>query len=257
MPDCVGGLRANTSKGTLARVLSLLEARPPGRLLDAPAGEGAFSRLARDAGHEVVALELDPTVFRLEDVPVRCADLNDRLPIPDASFDYVVCIDGIEHLENPYHALREFARTLRPGGELFLSTPNVSALRSRARYLFTGFHNKGKTPLAEECPSPLHHIGLIAFPALRYALHREGFRLREITTNRIKAAAWATLPLLPLAALATRIAFRHEKDPRQRVLNREIERQLLSWPVSLGETLIVSAIRSAPPAPAGPTANSP
>jgi SAM-dependent methyltransferase len=227
-------------------VRSLLRARPRGRLLDAPAGEGAFSRLAKDLSFDVVALELDPSGFRLDDVEVRRGDLDEALPFPDGDFDYVACIDGIEHLENPYHAIREFARVLRPGGELFLTTPNISALRSRARYLFTGFHNKGKTPLAEESPSPLHHINLLAFPALRYALHRHGFRLRVISANRVKAASWPYLVLLPLAAGATRLAFRHEKDPRQRELNREIRRQMVSWPVAMGETLVLVATRNSP-----------
>ena len=107
----------------------------------------------------------------------------------------------------------------------------------------TGFHNKGKLPLQEERPSPLHHINLMTFPELRYALHRSGLRLQTLTTNRVKPSALPYLLLYPFVALGTLFAFRREHDRRQRVLNREILRQLLSWSVAGGETLILSATK--------------
>ena len=237
----IGELTAATSKGTVGRLLSLVERRPPGQVLDAPAGQGATSRLLHEAGFDVTALEMVAENFAAREVRVVPADMNVPLPFPDEAFDYVVSVDGIEHLENTFACVREFGRVLRPGGELFLSTPNVSAFRSRARFLLTGFHNKWKKPLTEETPDPLHHLNLVTFPEIRYALHRSGFVLCEITTNRVKLAAWPYVLLYPFAALATALAFAKEKDPRQRELNREIYRQSLSFPVAMGETLIVSA----------------
>lgn len=241
--EIVDGLRANTSRGTTRRVLSLLTRRPPGRVLDVPAGAGALSQLLRSSGLRVIAVELVTRDFGASGVPLVSADLDHALPFPDESFDCVGSVDGIEHLENPYLAVREFARVLRPGGRLVLSTPNISAFRSRGRYLVTGFHNKGKLPLQEERPSPLHHINLMTFPELRYALHRSGLRLQTVTTNRVKPSALPYLLLYPFVALGTLFAFRREHDRRQRVLNREILRQLLSWSVAGGETLILSATK--------------
>ena len=43
----------------------------------------------------------------------------------------------------------EGGRVLRPGGLFVLSTPNVSSLRSRFRFLLTGGHNRFKLPLDE------------------------------------------------------------------------------------------------------------
>ena len=47
--------------------------------------------------------------------------------------------------------------------------------------------------------------------------------------------------LYPFNAFFTLVAFRHEKDSIQRQLNKEIFRQMLSWPVVMGETLILLA----------------
>jgi SAM-dependent methyltransferase len=49
------------------------------------------------------------------------------LPYPDARFDLVVAMDVIEHLPEPLPWLRELVRVTRPGGHLFLTTPNYAS----------------------------------------------------------------------------------------------------------------------------------
>jgi 2-polyprenyl-3-methyl-5-hydroxy-6-metoxy-1,4-benzoquinol methylase len=46
-------------------------------------------------------------------------------------FDAVVSIDGIEHIERPFDFIRECRRMIRKDGVLIISTPNLTALRSR------------------------------------------------------------------------------------------------------------------------------
>lgn len=43
---------------------------------------------------------------------------------PDASFDTAVSLETIEHVPNPPQAVKELARVLKPGGRLYLTTPN-------------------------------------------------------------------------------------------------------------------------------------
>jgi SAM-dependent methyltransferase len=49
----------------------------------------------------------------------------------DGSFDAVVMIQLIEHLENPRGAFARVGRLLRPGGTFILETPNVGGLDYR------------------------------------------------------------------------------------------------------------------------------
>ncbi len=53
---------------------------------------------------------------------LRFGDVT-RLPFANGSFDAVLSLDVLEHVPDYQAALREFARVLRPGGELVLSVP--------------------------------------------------------------------------------------------------------------------------------------
>ncbi len=152
--------------------------------------------------------------------------------------------NGIEHLERPFDFVRECFRVLRKEGCLVISTPNISALRSRWRWMMTGHHNKGKTPLNEAKPSPLHHINLFSYHQLRYVLQSNGFHIDTITTNRVKGVSYAYLPWVPFAYLKTRLVYhREERDTAQRSRNKEILQQMFSSSLLFGETMIVRAVK--------------
>jgi 2-polyprenyl-6-hydroxyphenyl methylase/3-demethylubiquinone-9 3-methyltransferase len=53
------------------------------------------------------------------------------LPYADARFDLVVSMDVIEHVSDPLAWVREALRVLKPGGTLFLTTPNYASLSLR------------------------------------------------------------------------------------------------------------------------------
>ncbi len=100
--------------GKLARV------EAPARVLDVGARDGGLKNYL-PAGIEYQGFEIAPE-FAAPDV--RIGDISDGLPFPDGQFDYVFCIEVLEHVPDPFHALGEFHRALGPGGVLILSIPN-------------------------------------------------------------------------------------------------------------------------------------
>lgn len=48
------------------------------------------------------------------------------IPEPDASFDAILCSEVLEHLPDPLKAIEEFARLLKPRGQLILTAPFAS-----------------------------------------------------------------------------------------------------------------------------------
>lgn len=239
----------NTSKNTHNVVAELLgEGADYKVVLDLPCGEGAFSKRMLERGADVFSADC-LNILKIPHAQFSLVDMNERLPYADAMFDAVVCIDGIEHIERPFDFIKECRRIIRTGGVLIISTPNLTALRSRWRYLLTGFHQGEKSPLDESRYTPYHHLSLVSFPELRYRLHANGFRVAAVRTNRVKLVSWLYAVLTPLAYLMTVLAFnKEEKDVRVREQNREIVKQLFTVPVLFGETLIVKATRTGPPA---------
>ncbi len=52
----------------------------------------------------------------------------DAIPVPDASFDVVLCIQVLEHVPDPAAAVQELRRVVRPGGRVLLSTHGIYPL---------------------------------------------------------------------------------------------------------------------------------
>lgn len=51
----------------------------------------------------------------------------DRIPFADNTFDYILCLELIEHVYNPVAVFQEMNRVLVFGGKLILSTPNYGS----------------------------------------------------------------------------------------------------------------------------------
>ncbi len=232
----------NTSRNTHHKVAELLlEDRETMKILDIPCGAGAFSYRVLKQGKEVTSADIE-NLLKFDHAKFFLADMNKPLPFENGEFDAIVCIDGIEHIENPFAFVRECNRILKKNGKLIISTPNITSMRSRWRWFLTGHHNKCKSPLNENKPSSLHHIHMMAFPKIRYILHTSGFKITSIAANRIKPVSWIYIIFFPFSYVLTCFVYRkEEKDDQQRRVNRQIMKTMFSGPVFFGETIIVKA----------------
>jgi len=228
---------------THRKVLAIFSAFPDrGPLLEIPAGEGALAWQLHKRGYPVTAGDIDPAFCKVRVIPCIHLDLNRRFPVEDAKFDYVSCIEGIEHLQDHFQFVRECHRVLKPGGRLVLSTPNILNLASRLKFLLSGFYSLVPRPINEFSAIPVFdHIHPLTYYQLRYMLHTQGFEIEQVETDLLRRSAAALLFLRPLVQLYMIRSMRKESDPRQRQANREIRRVLASPRLLLGRTLIVVA----------------
>src|SRR5215471_17007825 len=110
-------------------VLALLEQlgiRPPATILDAGCGWGTNLEALESAGYRTTGLDASRKMLDRLNRNDRClieADLTRRLPEDLPTFNGVLALDVIEHIDDDCQTLRELARLLSPIGRLIISVP--------------------------------------------------------------------------------------------------------------------------------------
>ena len=106
-----------------------------GRLVEVGASAGFFAHLARTAGFDVTAIEMDPGCCRhlREVVGVKVVETDDPVTALGAfdGADAVTLWHILEHVDQPAALLAAAADALVPGGLLVVATPNLGSLQFR------------------------------------------------------------------------------------------------------------------------------
>lgn len=106
-------------------VAGYLAGREPGVALDAACGTGRFAEFLARRGHRVIGVDSSPDMLAHARQRVPGGEFHvgelDRLPLPDDSVDVIVCALALVHVPELRPVLAEFARVLRPGGDLVIS----------------------------------------------------------------------------------------------------------------------------------------
>jgi ubiquinone/menaquinone biosynthesis C-methylase UbiE len=179
-------------------------------------------------------------------VDIHQGNLDHKLPFGDHSFEYVTCLEGLEHIENPQQATREFARVLKPQGHLIVSVPNILNVEERLKWLLHGYTSHFK-PISHAVAERLRgeydhrveigaHVNPIGYSELRYVLEKNGFEIVKLHRDKPKGKTWLYWPIVALIRLLAKLTPERKRSERW-------TDELASKEVLLGgNTLIVHAV---------------
>lgn len=184
-----------------------------GSVLDVGSAPHHITYLLQERGYDVVALDIKPE--RLSEfidatgIDVRKCDIE-REPFPiDRQFDIVLLTEVFEHLRiNPPAVLERIHGSLRPGGKLLLTTPNLYSLTTIYNFLIRG-RGIGDPVRAWRKLDRLGHMGhvrLYSTEEMRQFLNNAGFAVRSTDYANWASPAGRNHSLFgPLARLAYRL----------------------------------------------------
>jgi len=186
--------------GTHAKVLKWVRKLDAGpRVLDIGAGHGALSEGLAGLGKDVAACDVLPQLFQAQGIECRPIDTETGvLPFDDASFDMAFAVEVVEHIDGHMKFFAEVSRVLKPGGVFIFTTPNILSLKSRLRFLMTGYYYSFG-PLQVGVLDPVHqHLSPSNVDRYRWMLSQNHLHLDELRTDKYQTSSMLLWPFLGL-----------------------------------------------------------
>ncbi len=203
-------------------------------VIDVPAGSGHSTQILKNIGARVEAYDLFSDFFNVDGLDCKEADLSKEIPVQNNYADYVLCQEGIEHMSDQLHTLRELNRILKKDGILLITTPSYSQLRSRFSYLFSESEYAYKIMPPNEIDSIwisnnneknniyFGHIFFIGMQKLRVLARIAGFKIKKIHHLRVNHTSLLLLLLFyPFIFLINYFAYKRAMNRRQDVDKKE------------------------------------
>ena len=88
------------------------------KILDAGCGAGEFKELCESKGYEYIGIDIEPRADF-----VQKADIC-NLPFEGETFDAIIAVDVLEHIQDDSKAVKELKRVLKTDGLLLIHVPN-------------------------------------------------------------------------------------------------------------------------------------
>jgi len=167
-------------KEKLRYIDKLLRDKKNLKILDMGCGEGVVVEKYRKLGYNITGFDLNYSSDY-----VSIGDIL-KIPAENESYDLVLCLDVIEHLEygEQRQAIKELNRVLKRGGKLILAVPNLAHFMSRFTFLFSGRLFRTSNIYRHKGDRSIHEFVKM--------MEKEGFKIEK------KKGIFPTYPLIGL-----------------------------------------------------------
>jgi len=156
--------------------------RKTNKLIDVGCGIGYFLEVAKTRGWEVYGTEFTDKAIEIcesKGIKMQKGVLNPEHYQP-GQFDLVTSFEVIEHINTPNDEVKAFHKILRPGGALYITTPNFNSL---LRYYLKGSYNVIGWP---------EHLSYYTPSTLKKLMVNHGFSTRFVKATGISLTRFRT-----------------------------------------------------------------
>ncbi|HLY48040.1 MAG TPA: class I SAM-dependent methyltransferase [Solirubrobacteraceae bacterium] len=166
--------------------------QPSDRVIDIGCGDGhrtagwVAERSARYTGFDVS--EGAVGLARANGLEAQLIADAAALPLESDSVDVALSLEVLEHLFDPFGAVVEARRVLRPGGILIVTVPNVANWRSRIDFALLGRWHPGGDDQSVSMPWRDPHIRFFTHRSLARMLSQAGYSIIEGGVSAISAS---------------------------------------------------------------------
>jgi len=153
----------------------------PGKVLEVGCGRAWLRDYLIERGSEYSGIDLIPSKKEGETLGPDLLGSSESLPFSAETFDSLICIDAYEHFPHPDLAAQEFHRVLKPGGEVFISTPNygnVAGLVKMWMERFGGYEKETWAPFGKWTPQA--HEKPVSIRRVRKTFSEAGFHQGDV-----------------------------------------------------------------------------
>jgi SAM-dependent methyltransferase len=229
-------------------LMHLAELRPGERVLDVACGTGVVARLASQrvgATGLVAGLDVNPgmlAVARAATPPGMAIEWHEAsaeaMPLPDASFDAVLCQMGLQFVPDRQAALREMRRVLVRGGRLVLNvpgpTPQLFSIMGEALARHVGAEAAGfvdRVFSLHDTAEIQDLLGGAGFPEVSVQS-----AMKSLSVPAPQEFLWQYLLSTPLAGTVAQV-----EDDRRGLLEREV---VAKWQEFVEDRALVLQVRN-------------
>lgn len=162
---------------TLTKALAGLPLSGTEHILDVGCGTGELERLILThlRSSRIVGIDICPTMLAVARVKLAAtpwisfemAEAED-LPFEQDSFDVVICVSMLHHAQRPQQVFQEFARVLRPNGQLVLVDWCRDFWRSRLMHWWLQFTDRT-------------YVKMLRGDETQHLLTAEGFAIESVS----------------------------------------------------------------------------
>lgn len=143
---------------------------PSGHALDVGCGSGVIADAMCSRGLQVTAVDANPDAIAYGRKTFGRPGLEfiegylDALELPEQSFDFVTCLELVEHVYPPQieKLLNDLFRLVKPGGQLLITTPNYRGMWPVIEWAADRFADTANMD-ADQHVTHLHHRMLRGF----------------------------------------------------------------------------------------------